>query len=259
MLDAIVLPNVRKVFTLDPGHVLIDGDLKGADAQVVAWEAEDEDLKAAFRAGLDVHVKNAEDMWGSEFARLPEGSYARKKKRQENKQAVHATNYGGSARTLAMVLGWTVHAADQFQKRWFSLHPGIRTNFQGRIRAALNASRTVYNRYGFRRVYFDRPDECFGEALAWVPQSTVAITTYIGAKQLQEAFPDLPWPKQWLIQCHDNLVFQMPKNRPWTYKKIAEALRVHTPYPDPLYIPWDLSHSEVSWGDCHKIKELEAA
>ena len=52
---SIRLPNVRKLFITDPGYVMYEADLKGADAQVVAWEAEDDDLKAAFRAGVDIH------------------------------------------------------------------------------------------------------------------------------------------------------------------------------------------------------------
>ena len=57
------LPNVRELFLPDPDHVMFECDLKGADAQVVAWEADDEDLKAAFRAGIDVHSKNAKDIF----------------------------------------------------------------------------------------------------------------------------------------------------------------------------------------------------
>ena len=43
--QSIPLPNIRKIFIPDPVYILIDSDLAGADAQVVAWEADDEDLK----------------------------------------------------------------------------------------------------------------------------------------------------------------------------------------------------------------------
>jgi DNA polymerase-1 len=256
MTSKIVLPNVRKLFTPDPGYVLFDADLAGADAQVVAWEAEDEDLKAAFRAGLDVHAKNAEDMWGASFARLEPQSHAWKSKRKQCKQAVHLTNYGGSGRAMAMVLGWTVREAEDFQRRWFSLHPGIKHNFHGRVQKALDSSKTVYNKFGFRRVYFDRPDQCFTEALAWIPQSTVGLTTYYGEMQLLEKYPYC----EDLLQVHDSLVFQMPKHHNgWTYKGIVEALAVPIPYDDPLIIPWGLAMSETSWGDCKKVDLKEAA
>lgn len=245
----VVLPNVRKLFLPDPDYFIFDADLSGADAQVVAWEADDTDLKAAFRAGLDVHAKNAEDMLGEVFTRLPgkgvKGSpYDRK--RQQNKVAVHLTNYGGSARTLAITQGWLVIEAERFQSRWFSLHPGIEKTFHGGVRAALASSRTVYNRFGFPRPYFDRIDSCFGEALAWIPQSTVAINTYLGAFALEAAFPAV----EFLLQVHDSLTFQFPKAKAPSEAEIAAALTVVTPYEDPLRIPWKITKSDKSWGDC---------
>lgn len=249
MNTQIVLPNVRKLFIPDPGYVLYEADLAGADAQVVAWEAEDDDLKEAFRAGIDVHSKNASDMLGAAFERLV--GHARKSARQANKKAVHATNYGASARTVAISLGWTVAEAERFQRRWFDLHPGIRDNFQGKIRAALQQNRTVTNPFGFRRVFFGRIENSFAEALAWVPQSTVALNTYHGAFQLEEAIPEA----EILLQVHDSLVFQLPSTLRVDPAKIRETLRVKTPYPDPLYIPWGLAKSERSWGEMTKVDE----
>lgn len=248
----LVLPNVRKLIIPDDGYVMFEGDLKGADAQVVAWEAEDEDLKAAFRAGLDVHSKNAEDMWGAAFTRLPEGSHARDKKRQQNKVAVHLTNYGGTARTLAMTQGWTTHEAETFQKRWFSLHPGIKKNFQGKIWNELQTTRTIYNIYGFRKTYFDRPDTCFGQALAWKPQSVVAITCNMGFFQLEEAFPCV----EALLQNHDAMTWQFPERSCPPAAEVQRCLSVKTPYDDPLYIPWDLKMGKKSWGELEKVKEV---
>ena len=135
MSKTTTMPNIRQMFVPDDGYTIFDCDLSGADAQVVAYEAEDMDLIEAFRKGLNVHSKNAEDLWGTSFTSLagdakhgPKG-----KRRKECKQGVHATNYGGSARALAKVLGWTVREAESFQRRWFSLHPGIKANFHGRI------------------------------------------------------------------------------------------------------------------------------
>lgn len=247
--EKLVLPNVRKLIIPDPGYEIYEADLAGADAQVVAWEAEDDDLKKAFRDGLDVHSKNAEDMWGAEFTRLT--GHARHAKRQQNKVAVHLTNYGGTARTLAISQGWTVHEGDRWQRKWFSIHPGIKTNFHGRVERSLNSTKTVTNPFGFRRPYFGRPRECFTEALAWIPQSTVALNTYLGAFQLEERIPEVVI----LLQVHDSLVFQLPIGTPRTAQEIREALRVKTPYGDPLYIPWGLKKSARSWGEVEEIEE----
>lgn len=247
MSQNVTLPNIRKIFIPDPGYIIFDCDLAGADAQVVAWEAEDLDLMEAFRKGLDVHSKNAEDMWGGSFTSLAgdKDHGPKSRKRKQCKQGVHATNYGGSARTLAQVLGWTVHEADQFQRRWFALHPGIKSNFHGKIESSLRDTRTVRNKFGYRRVYFDRIESCFTEALAWVPQSTVAEVSFRGALALECAYPEV----EMLIQVHDSLVFQIPKHCV-DIPRIRAGLTTPIPYPDPLTIQWGISMSEKSWGDC---------
>lgn len=252
MKHQIVLPNVRKLFIPDPGMVIFDVDLAGADAQVVAWEAEDEDLKEAFRRGLDVHSKNAEDMWGSKFTQLAgnKDDGPKSRKRKECKQGVHLTNYGGTARTAAMVLGWTVHEADQFQKRWFALHPGIKTNFQSKIENSIRSTRTVTNKFGYRRVYFDRIEDCYTQALAWVPQSTIAETSFRGALQLETQCPYV----EMLLQVHDSLVFQVPKCKENEIEEIKKGLRISIPYPDPLTIQWGVARSSKSWGDCEGVR-----
>ena len=240
----LALPNVRRVIIPDPDYYIFDADLAGADAQVVAWEAEDEDLMEAFRSGLDVHIKNAEDMYGSAFTQLT--GAARKAKRKECKTAVHLTNYGGHEATLAASTGWTRKEAADFQRRWFSIHPKIKTNFIEKIDRQLALSRVIHNKFGFRREFFDRPDQCLPEALAWIPQSTVALTTYLGWFQFSTRHPYA----EILLQVHDSLVFQIPRTKLPTFDQIRHDLRIVIPYDDPLTIPWGLKYSAKSWGEC---------
>lgn len=267
MTTSIVLPNVRKLFIPDPGYVMFEADLKGADAQVVAWEMDDDDLKKAFRAGVDIHVHNAEAMWGSDFTKLSKGTHAYDHKRQECKHTVHGIHYGCSPRTTAIQRGWLVSEAERFHRRWMSLHPGVQ-RYHDRVRDSLAKNRTIYNAFGFRRVFFDRIDNCFTEALAWIPQSTVAINTYHGALQLEARY----WPEQqrprwspgWkpgysnhpyegiLLQTHDSINPQFHLARVPLVDEIRKTLEVVTPYPDPLIIPWDLKRSTKSWGDMVK-------
>lgn len=272
-MEEIILPNVRKMFIPDPGWIMFDSDLSGADAQVVAWEADDEDLKRSFREGLDVHSKNAEDMLGAAFTSLPLESNARYKKRQSNKHAVHGTNYGATPQGLAHhpAIGWTVHEADQFQKRWFSLHPRIGPvtksgTWHHRVQQSINKYKMVENKFGYRRVYFDRPDEVFTEALAWVPQSTVALVTFYGAINLIKNFllekpltieevvrkknPNI----RMLLQVHDSLVFQVREMDAWRTEEMKRHLNTIIPYEDPLLIPWGFKKSKISWGDVEKVK-----
>ena len=258
-LDRFHRPNLRDMFVPDPGYTIFDADLSGADAQVVAWEANDEDLKAAFRAGLKIHHKNAEDMWGRTYTHGSEP--ARKRMYKEIKQGVHGTNYGGSARTIARTLGWTVHEADMFQHRWFDIHPAIR-DWHRRTDATLQASRTITNAYGYRIIFFDRTHQDLPKALAWTPQSTVAINCFEGAILVDDALnPPGETPKvEWLLQVHDSLVFQIKTHLvPEVLPQMAKLLPNPVPYPDPLIIPWEVACSTESWGQCEEIPWPEAA
>lgn len=261
----ITIPNVRKLFLTDPDSTQFEADLKGADAWVVIYEAEDDELKRVMKSGIDLHAHNAEAMWGTEFTRLASGSHARDFKRQECKHTVHGVHYGCTPRTTAIQRGWTVHEAERFHNRWFSLHPGVK-HFHDRVRRSLAETRTIYNKFGFRRVFYDRIDNCFTEALAWIPQSTVALCTYRGALQLERRY----WPHQqglgWqprrekdfregiLLQTHDSLNFEFDDLEVPMYSEIRKTLETTVPYDDPLVIPWDLKMSKKSWGDMVKCQ-----
>lgn len=250
------LPNIRKLFQPDPGYTIFDADLSGADAQVVAWEAEDEDLKKAFRSGVKIHAKNAEDIFQDEW-RNAVGDRSNKgtpkgKLYDQCKRAVHATNYGASAFTLNRTpeIAWPLPRCQRFQHTWFSLHSGIRA-WHNRTAENLKLYRTASNKFGYRIIYFDRIDSLLPQALAWIPQSTVALVCFKGALQLEKALPYA----EVLIQVHDSLVFQVPHRHDEEYDKIRAALRVEVPYKDPLTIPWGLKKSTKSWGDCEEVKE----
>jgi len=242
-----MLPNVRKLFLPDHGKVIVDADLSGADAMVVAAEASDHSMLADMRAGIDIHTKNATDIWGDAFTQLP--SHERKIRRGQCKIGVHATNYGASARTLSSnpSVGWPQRIAEDFQRRWFLRHPGIKS-WHERTSRQLSLRRTITNRFGYRIIYFDRIDILLPQALAWLPQSTVAEVCFRGALRLSQ---EAPWADI-LLNVHDSIVFQIPTHRhsPGTMEMIQRTLEVPIPYPEELVIPWKVKASEKSWGDC---------
>ena len=242
------------MFVPDPGKVIIDADLSGADAQVVAWEADDPKLKAAFREGKSVHLMNGEDLLGTEFTSAPghHKSPGTPKGRMYEalKRFVHGTNYLSSARNLHLnpTVGWSMAACESRQRRWFDLHPGIQ-EWHKRVEHDINRSRTIRNKFGYRIVYFDRPDSVLTQAVAWGPQSTVAEVCFRGALQLKRS---LPWAEL-LLQVHDSVVFQIPIHRAGeasTLSAIKSTLENPVPYPDPLTIQWGIAASGTSWGEC---------
>ena len=242
------LPNIRRAFTPDPGHLLLDVDLTGADAQVVAWEADEPALKGAFLNGEDIHNFNGRRVWGNVYD--PKKVRRKLMWRDECKRAVHGTNYAAGVRGLQLALSWSTREVEQFRSTWFRLNPKIRA-WHERVDREVRTTRTIRNAFGYRIIYFDRADGLLPEALAWIPQSTIAAVTCRAALRIAQWCPWAPL----LLQVHDSLVFQLPfrYDRPCYYRQIKEALEVEIPFPnDPRVIPWGIKSSECSWGDLHK-------
>jgi DNA polymerase I len=229
--DELELPNVRKLFIPDPGFTFFDCDLDRADLQVVVWEADDSALKSMLKEGTDIHAENAKTLGIS---------------RQLSKSWVHGTNYGGGPRTMSVACGIPVHQAEKMRERWFQAHPGIR-RWHERVELQLRTKKTVENRLGYRRFYFDRVEGLLPEALAWIPQSTVACVINRIWVNLWDNLKDV----QVLLQVHDSLAGQFPSHlKEWCLKRIKEEAQVVVPYDDPLIIPIGIKTSEQSWGAC---------
>lgn len=236
------LPNLRSCIVPDEGCIIYNCDLERADLQVVVWEANDEDLKQKLREHVDIHAENAKDVFG--LSRAPT-----EQERHFGKQFVHGTDYGGKARTMAAHAGCTVHEADLAQRRWFAAHPGI-LDWHKRVMAYLVGTRTVTNRFGYRRIYFERVESLLPEALAWIPQSTVSILISLIQMAIEDALADL---QETLMQGHDSVAGQYRKeDEEIVLSRMHAASKIAIPYEDPLYIPLELATSESSWGEVQK-------
>jgi len=242
---ALQLPNVRKLYIPDPGYTIFDMDLDRADLQVVVWEADDDELRQALSEGVDLHTLNAKTLFNLSGS-LEEIKKRHPDKRQLAKSWVHGTNYGGGPRTMAMTCGITVREAERLQERWFAAHPGIK-RWHTRQEALLRTKRIAENRFGYRHVFFDRIDNALPQALAWVPQSTVACVINRAWESIATKLPEV----EILVQVHDSLVGQFPTSAgPAIIPRILDAAKIVIPYERPLIIPAGIKTSTISWGDC---------
>lgn len=252
----IKMPNIREVFLPDPNCTIFDIDLDRADLQVVVWEANDADLKRQLRLGVDLHIMNGILLAGKEpppedeliegHANYPEHKAKYKNERQLAKNFVHGTNYGGKEKTMAAVCKIPVAHCAKLQARWFDLHPGIKA-WHTRVELDLQRHRFVMNAFGFRRYYADRIDGLLPEALAWIPQSTVAIVTGRMQVAVDRNVPDA----RILIQVHDSIVGQYLTHKEHiVLAQLHQSCLIPIPYPDSLTIPVGIKTSTTSWGAC---------
>lgn len=223
---------------------IIDMDLARADAQVVAWDADAKGLKERFAIekrdpSKDLHTQNAIDIFQGKCG---------KRERDLAKKIVHASHYLVTPRTMAAQTGILVVEAERFIHRWLTLNPEI-PEWHKRIQKQLydGNKREVRNAFGYRRFFFGRLEDCLPEAVAWIPQSTVALVINHALCNIAENLPQV----ELLLQVHDSLVMQCKTAiLHQTIPLIEAQALIPIPYPEPLTIPVGFKTSEVSWGQC---------
>lgn len=241
------LPNIRKIFVPDPGYEIFDLDLSKADLRIVTWEADEPEMKAWLAAGKDPYIEIAREYYKDPGINKYRADGTDDPKYKTFKSFAHGTHYLGTPFGLAGRIGLSVHETERAQRWYFGRMPKIR-QWQIRFCDDLRRTRQVHNAFGYRRFYTGRIDDATcREAIAWVPQSTVALYINKIWKRLDDEHRHI-WI---LLQVHDSLVGQYPLHRrAECLAQIAEAGKIVLPYAEPLIIPTGVKTSSVSWGDC---------
>lgn len=247
LLGRLHLPNVRKIFVPDPGFEIFDKDLSKADLRIVTWEADEPEMKAMLKEGRDPYVEIAREFYGDPTIKKTREDGSENPKYRTFKSFAHGTHYLGTPYGLAGRLGLTVHQAEKTQK-WYLGRMKRIAEWQREFCSALRSRRYAENIFGYRRYYFGQvTDQTCREAIAWVPQSTVALYINRIWMNIYERYPHI-WI---LLQVHDSLVGQYPRHRrEESLRHLDEASQIVLPYDDPLIIPSGTKTSTISWGAC---------
>lgn len=241
--DGLELPNIRKLFIPDQGMTVFDIDLDSADLRIVTWESDCAWMKEQFAAGRKPYVEIMKEYHHDQS--MSKNSHPREY--AVFKSLCHGTNYLGTPDGIAPRIGLLVHETERIQRWYFGLCPEI-ARWQENIKKQVSGRRYVENAFGYRNYFFDRIEgTIFNQAVAWIPQSTVACLINRAWTAIEDNMPEA----EILIQVHDSLVGQVPTHRKQELlPRIAELATVSIPYADPLLIPVGFVSSEKSWGDC---------
>lgn len=235
------LPNVRKLFIPDDGMTFFDIDLDSADLRIVVWESDCKEMKQMFAEGLKPYVEVAKEYYRDPTIDKHHPSY------KLFKALCHGTNYLGTASGLSGRIGLLAAEVERIQNWYYGHFPEIK-RWQDDLCARLRSDRYVQNVFGYRGWFFDRMEgTIFNQAVAWVPQSTVACLINRGYRNIHANERDI----QVLLQVHDSLAGQFPTHlRDQSVRKVLDHCSVPLPYEEPLVIPVGLVTSDISWGDC---------
>jgi DNA polymerase I-like protein with 3'-5' exonuclease and polymerase domains len=242
---AIALPNIKSIFLCDPGYEIMDCDLGGADAQIVAAESECK--------------------WLIEFFANPKGklyAYIASQHLQREitsdspeykiyKSVCHGTNYKLGIDKLSKMLGISLDNAKALQAFYFSLCPEI-PKWHAHLATTIARRGYLENKFGRRGWFLDKNDpNLLNKACAFLPQSTVADVINRAWIRIASTLPDI----QVLMQVHDSLVLQYPLQKAAEYRRIIpELMRIPIPYKPVLVIPSDSKISDTSYGEMRKNK-----
>lgn len=239
--DSLELPNIRELFLPDPGYSFFDIDLDSADLRIVCWEADENEMKAMINEGKKVYVEVAREFYKDPTITKHSAVYG------TFKALCHGTNYLGTDKGLAGRLGLTVHEVAKIQKWYFGKFPNIQ-KWQTELKHQVVSKRMVKNIFGYRNYFFGRIEgTIFNEAVAWIPQSTVACVINRGYRNIFDNLKEV----QVLLQVHDSLAGQYKTtDHDRLIPRIIEECSIPLPFTDPLTIPVGIKTSSISWGAC---------
>ena len=200
---------IREAFVAADGCKLVSADYSQIELRIMAHIAQDENLLAAFAAGLDVHQATAAEIFGIALATVTA------EQRRYAKVINFGLVYGMSAFGLAGNLGIERAAAQKYIDTYFERYPGV-AQYMERTRLEARESgyvETVFGRrlwlpeikssgprrQGAERAAINAPMQ--GTAADLIKLAMIAVQQWIEAEKLHTRL---------LLQVHDELIFDAP-------------------------------------------------
>jgi DNA polymerase-1 len=235
---------IRKAFVpRDRDHVLVIADYSQIELRILAHLSRDEALMEAFEKDQDIHASVA-----SQVAGVPIGEVTRAQ-RTKAKAVNFGIIYGQGAFGLARGLGISKGEAAGFIAAYKARYPGIVRFMAGSIAEAERTGK-VSTLLGRQRPIPEihsqnRSRRALGERLAvnTIVQGTAADMIKVAMVRIHERLRREELPAHLLIQVHDELVLEAPRE---LAPETAELARQEMCSALPLSVPLRV---DVAWGD----------
>jgi DNA polymerase-1 len=243
---------VRNGFIAGQGNVLLSVDYSQIELRIVAHMAQDKAMLDAFRAGQDIHAATAAAIYNVPLAQVT------KEMRRHAKAINFGLIYGMSAFGLTRSTELTLAEADEFVKAYFTQFPGVKSYLDG-IRKQAARDGYVETLLGRRR-YFPALQSRLNmtvknreerEAINAPIQGTAADIMKIAMLHIPSALKEAGLHARMLLQVHDELVLEVPKEElEKTYKLVQSLMGSAYKLDIPLSTE---ARSGPSWGEMEPL------
>ncbi|NMD30696.1 MAG: DNA polymerase I, partial [Chloroflexi bacterium] len=243
---------VRCAFVAAPGNYLLSVDYSQIELRIVAVMAEDEAMLAAFQQGQDIHAATAAAIYNVPLAEVT------REQRRHAKAINFGLIYGMSAFGLSRSTGLTLGEAETFVKAYFRQFPGVKQYLDGIRKQAMDRG-YVETMLGRRR-YFPNLRTSMDanlrqreerEAINAPIQGTAADILKLAMIRLPDAIHQAGLDAMLLLQVHDELVLEMPRNQLLETAKIVQRV-MEEAYPLAIPLLTDARWG-VNWGEMQPI------
>ena len=220
---------VRQGFIAAPGHKLLSVDYSQIELRIVAHISQDEAMIEAFRKGQDIHAATAAAIY-----RVPLDQVD-KRQRRHAKAINFGLIYGMTPYGLTLSTDLTLAEAENFVKTYFETFPKVRQWLdqtkqlaakQGYVETLLGRRRYFPNlQKGTNNALRQREER---EAINAPIQGTAADIIKLAMIQLPPAFKQANLHGDMLLQIHDELIFEVPKDELEKTVRVARDVMEHT-------------------------------
>jgi len=252
-------PLIRRAIIPSPGCVFVSMDFSQIELRLLAHFANDPKLIDAFVQGLDIHLKVMHDMLDVSFE-----EYAANPNRDDlvAKRVLAKTInfgilYGMGPTKLGWTTGRTMEQAKAVIALYFATYPGIKR--------FINNTHTFVGRNGYVETLLGRKRRlpaamksqdkaliamCEREAVNSIIQGSAADLAKLALLRQDEQIKANLWPYQFLLQVHDEFIYEVPENWLSHHQDSMHALSRTMENAYPLNVPIAVEPEILTrWGD----------
>lgn len=207
---------IRRAFVAQPDHLLLAVDYSQIELRIVAHLSDDEAMLEAFRQDQDIHATTAAAVFGVQLTEVSSDM------RRHAKAVNFGLIYGMSPYGLTRTTDLTLAEAEDFVNAYFERFPGVK-GYLELTRSSVRDLGYVETILGRRR-YFPQlkkggppvseiaRSRALREAINAPIQGSAADIIKVAMLRLPAALREQDLAAQMLLQVHDELLFDVPRN-----------------------------------------------